>query len=145
MFDEYLIQEWAQIANYCKQLKSLKVSLISNESLRLNDEILSTLRGPETIGSSFLRFTSDLRNTIKDISDYHELTHLSVKPHYNCFESPFEESILTDIVINYPKLKSLTISPPYTASERTAQSLSQLSDLETLYLNIENKEDYTRN
>ena len=137
MFDKYLIQEWTQIANNCKQLKSLKVSLnhsTLNQSLRLNDERLSTLRGLKRLEVLSIDLSGPRNDIIEDISTYHELTHLTVHSLYE-----FQESILTDIDINFPKLKSLTIDCPMIASEWTAQVLSRLSSLETIELRIENE------
>ena len=139
MFDKYLTQDWAQIANNCKQLKSLKVCLEFNRSLQLNNEILSTLRGLKRLEVLLIDRSRPRNDIIKDLSVYHELTHLSIKSLYYCL-TPFEESMLSEIDINFPKLKSLTIYCPFIASQRTAQILTGLSSLETIDLDVENEE-----
>ena len=83
---------------------------------------------------SFVEF-----HPFEELKGLNGLTHLSIdiwEPSHN----DFNETILTDIDINLPKLKYLEIECLFIASEWTPQVLSRLSSLETIALRIRNRE-----
>ena len=77
---------------------------------------------------------------LKPSKDFHGLTHLSFNIYSNDYDNTSKETILTDIDINFPKLKSLSIWCPFTASEWTAQVLTKLSKLENISIAVNNRE-----
>ena len=137
--DNSLIYYWNEIAINCKQLKSFKCRLNYNESLRLNEELVSILKRLKrldlefsNVGRNYFLKLDNFR-PIKDFNVLKGLTNLSIR----C-NKPFSETILTDIDIKLPKLKSLRIISPFTASEWTSQVLTKLTNLETIELKIKN-------
>ena len=70
--------------------------------------------------------------------EFHGLTHFSFSVYSD--DNSFDEKLLTEIDINLPKLRSLKIDCPFIASEWTPQMLSKLSNIETIELNIRNRE-----
>ena len=144
--DEILTKFWKQIAINCKQIKSLRLHLEVNESLRINDEILSILKQFKQLKRLVLKLSYkefDLPNVdfhpFKDLKGFEGLTHFSIRLFF-IRKKTFKESLLTDIDINLPKLKTLKIGCPFIASEWTAQVLSRLTSLKTLELNLINRE-----
>ena len=139
---------WKQIANNCKQIKSLRLRIEVNESLRINEELISILKQFKQLKRLKLDFSEDLEYDqlfefypFKDLKVLEGLTHLRIRGlSYNIYYCIFNEKILTDIDINFPKLKSLEIDCPFIASEWTSQVLSKLTSLQTIELEISNDE-----
>ena len=97
----------------CQQIKSLKLSLEVNESLRLNDELLSILQKFKQLKRLDLHLIyRGLNETIQyhpieDFLEFNGLTHLTLNIFVAFVELIPNEEILTDIDINLPKLKYL--------------------------------------
>ena len=139
--DESLAHYWQQIAINCKQIKSLRISFYSKVNLRINDSMLSILKlfnGLKRLEIFFKRIhrpNEKPYQVIQDLKGLQGLTHLCIcaKP------NSFKETILIDIDINLPELKSLTIYGWFTPTIKTAQYLCKLSSLETIKCGIRNK------
>ena len=146
---------WKEIAINCKQIKSLKIKPKIKENLRLreeveenrqlNDEIVSVLKQFNGLKRLDLEIMDtdypddQLDQFITDLKHLNGLTHLRLNFRFYCYHI-FNEKILTDIDINFPKLKYFVFNRPFIASEWTAQVFSRLSCLESIYLPISNKE-----
>ena len=137
--DNSLTKYWNQLSINCKQLKSLKSRLQYNERMRLN-EIIPKFKAIKRLDLT-LNALHDMDDqpfrTIKDLTNLKELTHLTLDVYT---KNTFDETILTDIDINFPVLQSLKIKCPIIASEWTPKLLSRLKNLETIELNIKNYE-----
>ena len=100
------------------------------------DKMLCSLRQFKHLKRLNLRIHEVKLFSFKEFKGFEGLTHLtialSLRNSITWYEYP--ESILTDIDINLPKLRSLTLSARIIASEWTADILSRLSSLETIHI-----------
>ena len=135
LIDDSLIDYWTEIPINCKQLKSLKFRLNYKEILRFKEELFSLFKRLKRL-ELFFTYHFQSFQLFKGLKKVYGLTHLTL---YVCSDS-FDDTLLTDIDINLPKLKSLKIRSPLIASEWTAQILTRLTNLEKVQLNIVNKE-----
>ena len=155
LIDNSFNNYWKQIAIKCKQIKSLKHYIEVNESLRLNEEMLSILKQFKRLKRLDLQlYFEDFDGSVEDLHPFEELkgleglTHFSIdinfiKEGVHAIETSnktFNETLLIDIDNNLPKLQYLWIECPFIASEWTSQVLSRLSSLETIKLKIRNRE-----
>ena len=155
--EESFTDYWKQIAINCKQIKSLKLRLKNTESLRINDSMLSILKQFKRLKRLYLKLhfededESDIHfHPFQDLKGLQGLTHLTIRvmvyrnhPNGRSLSSRnqnFNEKILTDIDINLPKLQYLNIEFRFNANEWTAQVLSRLISLQTIYVYIRNVE-----
>ena len=143
MTDNSFTNYWTQIAIKCKQIKSLETNLRYNERMRLNENI-SKFKSIKRLDLSLngISSTDDQHfHIIQNLTNLKQLTHLSLCERFDLsINGTIDETILTDIDINFPKLQSLTIVCRFIASEWTPQILSRISSLETIELDIENRE-----
>ena len=141
--DNSFTNYWTQIAIKCKKIKSLKTDLRYNERMRLNENI-SKFKSIKRLDLKLygISSTDDQHfHIIQNLTNLKQLTHLSLCERFDhTINGTIDETILTDIEINFPKLQSLTIVCRFIASEWTPQTLSRISSLETIALNIENRE-----
>ena len=142
--DKSLDNYWKRIAINCKQIKSLKLNIGVDESLLINDSILSILKQYKRLKRLNLQLYHKHSEEpffsiypLKDFKGFEGLTHLSIA--YPLSTKTFYETILTDIDINFPKLQYFKICCPFRAGKWTPQVLSQLSDLQTIELAIKNE------
>ena len=142
IIDKSLTNYWNEIAINCKQLKSLKLHLHYYESLQLNREMFSILKELKRLELSFSEEVQPDFKPIEDLVGFEKLTHLTIRVKRDTIieEFIFEEKILTDIDIKFPKLKYLKFNCPFNASQWTAQVLSKIANLETIELAIKNEE-----
>ena len=144
VFDKSFANNWKEIAINCKQIKSLRLRLKNNENLRINDSLISILKQfkrlkrldlnlflEDSIGSDFHPF--------EDLKGFEGLTHFTLRFDEN-IDDESNESFLTDIDINFPKLKYLEIFNHFNPSVWTADVLSRLTNLEVVFLMIGNCE-----
>ena len=149
--DKIFINYWIEIAINCKQIKSLKLLLRINENMRINKELLSILKQfkrLKRLDLHLFNFKNEFYKTVEDFHPFKDLKGLEGLTHFSFDwldpKNLIEETFLTDIDINFPKLKTLKFNNPFVASEWTAQVLSRLSCLERIYLFIRNLEIETQ-
>ena len=141
IIDKSLTNYWNEIAINCKQIKSLRIELnINKESLEIKDELFSIFKGLKRLDLSVIHrnMTEQPFRQIQDLKHLKGLTHFSLRLYP--YHKTFDETLLSDIDINLPKLRSLKIWSRFTASEWTVEVLSKLTNLETIALRISNSE-----
>ena len=140
--DQSLAYYWNQIAINCKQIKSLRLLLKDNKNMRINGETLSILKQFNRLKrlQLFIESSQMASNLIHDFNNsFRGLTHLTIcDTSYNAIA--LNETLLTNIDINLPKLKYLKINCPFTGNEETGRVLGSLSCLEEIELKIKNEE-----
>ena len=143
--DNSFINYWEEIPINCKQIKSLNIRYYNYNNFRLNKNIFLILKSFKQLKRLDIKFGKNLFkeliefHPIQDLKGLKRLTHLSISGLSREFEA-FDETILSDIDIIFPKLQSLKIDISFYASEWTAQVLNRLTFLRKVELTIKNPE-----
>ena len=139
--DKQIDKNLTQIANNCKELKSIEISFImTSKNCEDLKQVMATLKQFKrlrrlTVIFNYFRKSKESIElfSFKVFKGFENITHLSIR--FYGIPDPLSETILTDIDINLPKLQYFAFWNKLVVTEWCVHILRRLSKLKKIHLN----------